>query len=145
MQKRCSLIFMLLFALSCFAGKVANAQTKAAVAVAKKQYAGTWVNKKAKRYLRFFFDAEVAYVTVNDWTGNRDRNKSGSIDAYKAFIQGGKLVLPADSTEHRCPYCEIRIQNGKLEYQCNGFDNYKEGLFENSKLADATIFERVGR
>ena len=135
---------MLPFSLSFCAGK-ANAQTKAEVAAAKKQYAGTWVNKKAKRYLRFFFDVEVIYVTVNDWTGNPDRNKSQSMDAYKAFIKGGKLVLPADSTDHRSPYCEIRIQNGKLEYQCNCFGNYKEGLSENSKPADATIFERVGR
>lgn len=119
-----------------------NAQTKAEIKQAKKLYDATWINKKDNRYLTFYFDSEVSYVTVNDWTGSSDPNKSKSLDAYKAYIKGNKLILPAENSDHHSPYCEIEIINKKLIYRCNEGNNFKDKTLKNVAV-DVTTFERT--
>jgi len=119
-----------------------NAQTKAQIAHFKKKYHGTWVNKKDKRYLRFFFDEDAGYITINDWTGNLDRNKSNTIDAYKAFIKGNKLIIPAEHNDHHSPYCEIEIVNKKLFYRCNPPLNFTDNVLVKGPYSTQKIFER---
>ena len=92
----------------------ARAQTKQEMRQARQQYEGDWVNKKAHRHLRITFEPE-GYATVNDWVG---RFEAANVDAYKAFVTGGKLILPEDKEEHIAPYCELVIKNNVLRYRC---------------------------
>jgi len=102
------------------------AQTKAEFKASKKLFAGSWVNKKAKRHLIIFFDTED-YVTINDWHGKWSQDNN-TIDAYKAFIQQTKLVMPENNTDLRCPYCEIVKKGDALLYRCRGM-NTKDKTF----------------
>lgn len=78
-------------------------------------YEGTWYNRKEKRYISINYDDEVNYVTINDWIkGERD-----GADAYKAFIEGEKLILYAENDDHHALYFEIEMVNVKLIYRCN--------------------------
>jgi len=108
------------------------AQTKAEIKTAKKLFEGDWVNKKAKRHLSIFFDGE-SYATINDWQGKRTRENS-IIDAYKAFVHQGKLVMPESKTDLRCPYCEIVRKDNTLLYRC------REMNTNNKQFVDYTVF-----
>ena len=96
------------------------AQTKAELKAAKKIYGGSWVNKKAKRHLTISFDFGD-YATINDWHGKWSQDNN-TIDAYKAFVNQQKLVMPEDKTDLRSPYCEIVKQGSALLYRCRGMD-----------------------
>ncbi len=122
-----------------------NGPSKSEFINAKNLYEGTWVNKKTKRFIAFYFDDDVKYVTINDWTGNSNRDKNNSIDAYKVFIKGNKLIIPAENSDHHAPYCEIEILDGKLIYKCNAGNNFTDSVILKTKLADITIFERVDK
>ncbi|MBS1750049.1 MAG: hypothetical protein JST63_09100 [Bacteroidetes bacterium] len=121
-----------------FTGSNSYAQTKSEIALSKKIYEGTWYNKKEKRYIRIYYDDEVNYVTINDWI----KGKGDSEDAYKAFINGGKLILYAENDDHHTPYCEIEIENTKLIYRCNKM-NFTDNFLHTEEPGDKTIFERV--
>lgn len=83
---------------------------------AKQQFEGLWHSRSSDMYMRFFFDADdTTYVTVNEWKG---RHKGTSIDAYKVFIEGDKLVFPEDRTEHRHPRCEMQLAGQRLLCRC---------------------------
>ncbi|MET4080867.1 hypothetical protein ABIB40_000811 [Pedobacter sp. UYP30] len=120
-----------------------NAQSKVEIAHAKKLYAGIWVNKKAKRYLAFYFDKEVDYITINDWTGNSDPSNNENIDAYKASIRGDKLIMAAKNGDHHAPYCEIEITDRKLVYRCNSGLNFKDNFINKTQMVNNVVFERV--
>lgn len=92
----------------------ACAQTKLEIKRAKQLYEGDWVNKESRRHLRITFEPE-GYATVNDWVG---KFEAASVDAYKAFLEGGKLILPEDKEEHIAPYCELLVKNNVLQYRC---------------------------
>lgn len=134
---------LLFFAILLFAHYNVNGQTKPEMEHLKKTYSGTWVNKKDKRYLQIYFDEEVDYVTINDWTGSLSRNKSKTLDAYKAFIKGDKLIMPSENDDHHCPYCEITVVNEKLIYECNGISNFTNNKLVKSQHSNQTIFERL--
>lgn len=119
----------------------ASAQSPANLEQLSKKYAGTWYNKENKRYIRFFFEEGYDYVTINDWTGKL-RNQ-GSGDAYKAFIKGDKLVMPAENDDHHATYCEIEIMNDTLVYICNSGLNFTDNFLNKSKPLDKTIFKRI--
>ncbi|MEO5911708.1 MAG: hypothetical protein ABIP95_12515 [Pelobium sp.] len=127
-----------------FFSNLVGAQSKPEKIQSKKLYEGTWVNKKAKRFIAFYYDDDVDYVTINDWTGSSNRNKNNNIDAYKAFIKGNKLIIPAENSDHHAPYCEIEILDHKLIYKCNTGTNFIDGslLKDNS---NSTVFERINK
>ena len=118
-------------------------QTKAEIEYSKKAYSGIWVHKKSKHYISFSFEDDVDYVTVNEWTGSLDRNKSKVIDVYKAFIKGDKLILPAENGEHHSQYCEISISNKKLNFECNGILNFTENKLIKDKFYNRTVFIKL--
>lgn len=111
----------------------AHAQTKQEIRQAKQRYEGDWVNKKARRHLRITFEPE-GYATVNDWVG---RFEAASVDAYKAFVQAGKLILPEDKEEHIAPYCELVIQNNVLRYRC------KNSPLNNHAFGEGELFTKL--
>ena len=129
--QRVPFLFVALLLLTGFCG---SAQTKAEIAVAKKVFEGRWVNKKAKRHLTISFDTEY-YATINDWTGKVIENVN-SIDAYKAFVRQGKLVMPEDKTDLRAPYCEIVKQGNTLLYRCRGMNT------KDQRFIDQVVFTR---
>jgi hypothetical protein len=94
------------------------AQTATEISDAKKSFEGNWVNKKTGRHLSISFEYNE-YVLINDWHGKFNSNNN-SIDAYKAFIESGKLVMPEDKTDLRSPYCEILRKENHLLYRCKG-------------------------
>lgn len=94
----------------------ASAQTKAEIRASKRMFGGRWVNKKTKRHLIIVFGAE-GYAELNDWSDPINGNSS-SVDAYKAWIKGGKLVMPESKTDLRSPYCEIFKKGNALIYRC---------------------------
>ena len=110
------------------------AQTKAELKEAMKMYEGNWVNKKAKRHLTISFDTED-YATINDWHGKWSQDNN-TIDAYKAFVFQGKLVMPEDKTDLRAPYCEIAKQGSVLLYRCRRIDT------KDKRFVEHTIFVR---
>lgn len=110
------------------------AQTKAEQKNAKKLFNGDWVNKKAKRHLSVSFDFPE-YVLINDWHGKWSQDNN-TIDAYKAFIQKDKLVMPEDKTDLRSPYSEIVKKGNALLYRTIEMDiNHK-------KMVDEILFVR---
>jgi len=88
-----------------------EAQTAREISRAKAVFEGAWLDKKNDRHLTISIE-DAGYVTINDWTG---RKQTASIDAYKAYIKNGKLVMPAE-TEHHAPYSEIQIKGKTLIY-----------------------------
>lgn len=114
------LIYFTLFAFNTFA------QTKAEFKTAKKLFEGKWVNKHMNRHLTISFDTQN-YATINDWQGKWSQDNN-SIDAYKAFVDQGKLVMPEDKTDLRSPYCEIVKQGKALLFRCRGM-NTKDKRF----------------
>lgn len=88
-----------------------TAQTAGEVKDASLRFQGAWVNKITDRHLTISIE-NTGYVTINDWTGKK---QTASIDAYKAFIKNGKLVMPAE-TEHHAPYSEIQLRGKALIY-----------------------------
>jgi hypothetical protein len=96
----------------------ALAQTKADIRHAKKLFEGNWINKKAKRHLSISFDYND-YVLINDWHG-KFSSDNNTVDAYKAFIEKEKLVMPEEKEDLRAPYCEILRKGNALLYRCKG-------------------------
>ena len=133
-MKKCILLSFTIFL---FVHYNVNGQTRAEIENLKKKYSGTWVNKKTKDYLEFYFEDEIDYVTVNEWTGSSHKNKSKTLDAYKAYIKGDKLIILAEKDDHHRQYCEISISNKKLNFECNGALN-----FTNNKLIQDEYYNR---
>jgi hypothetical protein len=117
-----------LFAYFLLGGFNVLAQTKAELKIAKKLFEGNWVNEKAKRHLTISFDNQD-YATINDWQGKWSQNNN-AIDAYKAFVLKGKLVMPEDKTDLRSPYCEIVKQGTALLYRCRGMNTMSKRFIE---------------
>jgi hypothetical protein len=107
----------------------ASAQTKAEVKASKKMYEGRWVNKKTKRHLVIVYGGQE-YAELNDWTETTGDNSS-SVDAYKAWIKNGKLVMPESKTDLRCPYCEIVKKGNALLYRCMSMNTTDKRFIEN--------------
>jgi hypothetical protein len=103
-------------------------QTKAEIKASKKLFEGSWVNKKAQRHLTISFDGDD-YATINDWHGKWS-DDNNTIDAYKAFVNKGILVMPEDKTDLRCPYCEIVKKKNALLYRCRGMDTKDKRFIE---------------
>ncbi len=112
------------------------AQTKNEIERSKKLYEGTWFNKKDNRYIKLSFEKNEDFATVNDWIKNEEENT----DAYKAYIKDDKLILYADSTEHRAPYCELKIHDKILYYECNF--NYKDNFLNKNAETNTLVFIR---
>jgi len=108
-----------------------NTELKAA----KKLYEGEWVNKKAKRHLTISFDTDD-HATINDWHGKWSQ-ENNTIEAYKAFLKQGKLVMPEDKTDLRSPYCEIIKKGNLLLYRCREINT------KNTKFVDNIWFVRA--
>jgi hypothetical protein len=107
----------------------ASAQTIAEVKASKKMYEGRWVDKKTKRHLVIVYDGQE-YAELNDWTETTGDNSS-SVDAYKAWIKNGKLVMPESKTDLRCPYCEIVKKGNALLYRCMSMNTTDKRFIEN--------------
>lgn len=103
-------------------------QTKAELKASKKMYEGFWVNKKTQRHLVIGYD-DLGYAELNDWTGKRG---STPVDAYKAWVKGGKLVMPESKTDLRCPYCEIVKKGNALLYRCMDMNTKDNRFTENT-------------
>lgn len=128
MKKLYIILFTCLFAIP------ALAQTKAEIKASRKLFEGNWSNKKLQRHLSIFFDAED-YATINDWHGKWSQDNN-TIDAYKAFIQHDKLVMPEDKTDLRSPYCEIVRKGNTLLYRCRSM------FGKGKRFVDEVIFTR---
>ena len=109
-------------------------QTKAEMKTSQKLFEGRWVNKKEKRHLIISYDGRK-YVDINDWQGKWNQ-ENNSIDAYKAWIEKAKLVMPESKTDLRCPYCEIIKKNNALLYRCMDMNT------TDKKFRDSTLFVR---
>ncbi|RFZ94025.1 hypothetical protein D0C36_00225 [Mucilaginibacter conchicola] len=127
-----NLCFILLV---CFFATPASAQTKAEIKASKKLFEGNWANKKLQRHLSISFDAADNYATINDWHGKWSQDNN-TIDAYKAFIEHDKLVMPEDKTDLRAPYCEIIRKGSTLLYRCRGMDT------KDKRFVDEVLFVR---
>lgn len=114
----------------CFAISTLNAsaQTKTGKSRSKKLFSGYWVNKKANRHLSISYD-EADYALINDWHGKWSA-ENNTLDAYKAFIEKDKLVMPEDRTDLRSPYCEIIKQGDNLLFRCRGFESKSKAFAE---------------
>ncbi|MCP2028034.1 hypothetical protein L1276_003202 [Flavobacterium sp. HSC-32F16] len=105
------------------------------------KFEGTWYNETEKSYLSFYFEKGYDYATANTWTG--DLNKKENIDAYKAFIKDGKLMLPVENSDHHAPYCEIDVKYGVLIYTCNQGLNFSDTSINTKKPLLITKYNRV--
>lgn len=102
-----------------FAGADVYAQTKTEIALSKKIFTGEWLNKKEKRHLSISYETD-GYMLINEWQGRSGEN----IDAYRGFIKGTKLVMPAYKSDPARPYTDMIVRRGVLWYRCKcGFDN----------------------
>ncbi|MFA6246586.1 MAG: hypothetical protein WC615_06575 [Mucilaginibacter sp.] len=115
MMRNLGLMFLLTVILT---NRNAYAQTKADIRYAKRLFEGNWINKKAKRHLSISFDYND-YVLINDWHG-KFSSDNNTIDAYKAFIEKEKLVMPEEKEDLHAPYCEILRKGNALLYRCKG-------------------------
>lgn len=104
-----------------------------------RKYGGTWYSEDEKLYVTFYFEEGFDYATVNGWTGDLDKKEN--IDAYKAFIKGSKLILPAENSDHHAPYCEIDVKNNILVYKCNQGLNFSDNYL-NTKIS-ITEYKRI--
>ena len=106
-----------------------------------KKYGGTWYSETDKTYITFYFETGLDYATVNSWTSDIDKKEN--IDAYKAFIKDGKLILPAENSDHHAPYCEISIENNLLIYKCNQALNFSDNYLNTKKPISTTKYKQV--
>lgn len=134
---------LLIFAIFIFANNHLYGQTNSEIELAKKNYSGTWVNKKTKHYIEFFFDDEIDYVIVNEWTGSSHKNRSKTLDAYKVYIKGDKLIIPSENDDHHSQYCEISISNKKLNFECNGALNFTDNKLIHDEYYNCTVFVKL--
>lgn len=106
-----------------------------------KKFGGTWYSKTEKLYTTFYFEEGFDYATVNTWTDSIDKKEN--IDAYKAFIKGSKLILPAENSDHHAPYCEIDVENNLLVYKCNQGLNFSDNYLNTKKPISRTEYKRI--
>lgn len=104
-----------LLLLSCIVAFASMAQKQKTIPFAMSKFRGEWHNTKGKNVLYISYDTDVAYATIN----NDPKDKRYSIDVYKAFPKGNKLIMPADNNEHHCSYSEMSIENNKLIIRTN--------------------------
>ncbi|HRP33375.1 MAG TPA: hypothetical protein PKV73_15865 [Agriterribacter sp.] len=127
-----------LFVLIALADNNIFAQTKSEIAHSKEIHEGTWYNKNDRRYIRFNYNEDANFVTINDWIkGAKDNG-----DAYKAFIKGERLILYSEDNDHRAPYCEIEIANTNLIYRCNKM-NSTDNFLHTKEPGNRLVFTRV--
>lgn len=110
-------------------------QTKSELQASKKAFEGRWINKTAQRHLTINYDNGLIYATVNDWQGKMS-DENNTIDAYKAWIEKGKLVMPESKTDLRCPYCEITKKEKVLLYRCRAMNT------NTKQFIDSMLFVR---
>ncbi len=134
---------LLFFVIILFSYNDIGGQEKTEIDYSKKIYSGTWQNEKTKRYLQFYFEDDVDYIIINDWTGNIDKSKSETLDAYKAYIKENKLIIPSENGDHHRSYCEISISNNELKYVCNGFLNFSDNALVKDKYFNQTVFKKL--
>ena len=114
------------------AGTTVHAQTKAEISRSKHLFVGEWLNKKEKRHLSISYETS-GYMLINEWQGNSREH----IDAYRAFIKGNKLIMPAYKSDPVRPYTDMIIRRGVLWHRCKcGFDNP-------STYNDSTAYTRI--
>ena len=108
-----------------------KAQTKKEIQLAKKNFEGTWVNKKLNRHIHIGFDVEDK-VLITDWIG-KYKAGNNTLGSYPAFISGDTLILPEDKQDENtlAPYCEITVQDGTLLYRCKA-SGYVKAKNENT-------------
>jgi hypothetical protein len=124
--KNCSLILFLILSYIKL-----PAQTPHEVKLAKQHFEGEWFNKKEKRHLSISYDN--GYMTVNDWL---DHSKT-SVDAYRAFIKHGILVMPEYKSDPIQPYSDMIIRHGILWYRC------KCSPADKNNYNDSTAFTKI--
>lgn len=137
-------IFLLLVCIS----QSAYAQRKTDIANSKKIYEGIWRDNTNNRNISISYDSTLTYVLINDWTGGletiKERSLAENTDAYKAFIKGDKLIMPAENDDHHAPYCEISVSADKLLiYECNGMLNFTDNFLKKSESTNTYIFKRI--
>lgn len=132
--------FVLIFlSASLLISKPLFAQANTETAQLKKLYEGTWYNKKDKRYLHISFENDNNFFTVNDWV----KGEKDNMDTYNAYIKNDKLILNADSTEHRAPYCELHIEKKLLVVECNNIFNVRDNFLNKNDANNVTSFIRL--
>lgn len=114
MKLKIIILLLRLISISCFA------QTT--------NYLGDWINTSGNRKLTVTMLTEGKAVSITD----ASTTDTLAIDYYDGQIENGKIILPADSTEHLAPYCEISQSNDSLFYTC-------QGLFKKNELITDTF------
>lgn len=125
-------ILSIILPLLMYAACPGAAQTMAEIKHAKTLFEGAWINKKDRRHLTISIEND-GYITINDWVG---KWKGQSVDAYKAFIRKGKLIIPAD-TDHHGPYSELYRIGNTMVYMTE--DNF----LSNKTTIEKSIFTRT--
>lgn len=117
-----------------------SAQIENSTKSIQKKFEGNWYNKSTNRYIKIYFEKEVDYATINDWTG---KNSTANIDSYKAYIKAGKLILYAENEDHHAPYCELKIIGNYLVCECNQGLNFKDQFLNTKKTVNKTVFIKL--
>ncbi len=134
---------LLLLGFFLLAGNLCFSQATDSVQEAKKAFEGTWYCRQEKRFIRITFEKGENYATVNEWmSGGNTRIREEDMDVYKVFIEGNKLVFPADNKEHRASYCEFAIVDKKLIQSCNGGLNFTDQFLKKDKYLSTSVFTR---
>ncbi|QQT24735.1 hypothetical protein I6J02_13365 [Sphingobacterium spiritivorum] len=128
--------------------QTAYAQHKAEIMNSKKIYEGIWRDNANNRNISISYDSALTYVLINDWTGGietvKDKSRAENIDAYKAYIKGDKLIMPAENDDHHAPYCEISVsKKNLLLYECNSMLNFTDNFLKKSESINTYTFERI--
>lgn len=75
----------------------------------------TWYDRADDRYIMIIPDKEYGDITINAWSGNPEY----SIDAYRVYLENGRLVFPEDISHH-APRCEMILKGRQLIEVCSG-------------------------
>jgi hypothetical protein len=110
----------------------------------QQQLSGTWYNPNSNRYLRFDISSNHSdQVVISDWTGRSDKDRDKSIDVYRAHVKESKLIMYAEKEQHRCPYCEITLQDKKLLYECNSGLNFTDNFLNHTVGTSREVFKKL--
>jgi len=110
----------------------------------QQQLNGTWYNSNSKRYLRFDVSSNSSdQVVISDWTGHSAKDRDKSIDVYRAYVKENKLIMYAEKEQHRCPYCEITLQDKKLLYECNSGLNFTDNFLNREAGTSREVFKKL--
>ena len=124
-------------------GCAVTGQTDKSAERPEEKYKGTWYNQAENHYMDFHFEKETNIVTINEWAGNRHKNKSNSMDADKAILKGDTIVMNAQNSGIQAPYCEIVLMNESLIYFCNDALNHTDNKRVNSNAFTELVFKKL--